>query len=221
MSESSSNPDFSLADGHGYMLDRSHAAACRLNLQFYLWKDALKSNIHPSIPVSSKIVIVDVAIGTGMWLIDVARELPITQIDGFDIDLRQAPPQQWQPSNATLRYWNISENVPDDLIGKYDFVNVKLLVLVIEGGNPCSVLQNLVKILKPRGFLQWDDLDCPSMCVKTADPSVKAPALEQLREMSYANGRHDWVLQIPELSKEVGFENMDLHYFGDGIELAR
>ena len=133
MSEGSSNPDFSLADGHGYVLDRSHAAACRLNLQFYLWKDALKSNVHTSIPSSSNSVIVDVAIGTGMWLMDVARELPIAQIDGFDIDLRQAPPQQLQPSNATLRYLNIFENVPDDLIVKYDFVNVRLLVLVIEG----------------------------------------------------------------------------------------
>ena len=108
--------------------------------------------------------------------------------------------------------------MPDDLIGKHDFVNVRLLVLVIEGGDPRSVLQNLVQMLKPGGFLQWDDLDCLGMCVKTVDPSVKAPALEQLREMSYANGRHDWVLQISELLKEVRFENMDLHYFGDGIE---
>ncbi|KAH3924046.1 hypothetical protein JI435_434370 [Parastagonospora nodorum SN15] len=40
-----------LTNGHGYILDRdrSHAAASRLNLQFYLWKDALKYNIHPTI----------------------------------------------------------------------------------------------------------------------------------------------------------------------------
>ena len=89
-----------------------------------------------------------------MWLIDVARELPTAQLDGFDIDLRQAPPQQWLPSNATLRYWNIFEDVPDDPIGKYDFVNFRLLVLVIEGGDPRSVLQTLLKMLKPGGFLQ-------------------------------------------------------------------
>lgn len=92
MTEDYVNPDFSLADGHGYLLDRSHAAACRLNLQFYLWKDAIKFNSHPSIPVQKCGIIADVATGIGMWLIDVARELPTAQIEGFDIDLSQAPP---------------------------------------------------------------------------------------------------------------------------------
>lgn len=59
------------------------------------------------------------------------------------------------------------------------------------------------------------------MCVKTVDSGVEAPSLEQLREMSYSNGRHDWVLQIPRFAREVGFEDMNLYYFGDGDELAR
>ena len=221
MSKGSSNPDFSLADGHGYMLDRSHAAACRLNLQFYLWKDAIKFNIHPSIPIPENGIIADVATGTGMWLIDVARDMPTAQVDGFDIDLSQAPPQQWLPSSATLRYWNIFEDIPEEFVGKYDFVHVRLLVLVIEKGDPRSVLRNLLAMLKPGGYLQWDDLDCPGMSVKTIDPSVEAPSLNQLREMSYANGRHDWVLQIPRFACEVGFEDVNLYHFGDGNELAR
>lgn len=155
-----------------------------------------------------------------MWLIDVARELPTAQLDGFDIDSSQAPPQQWMPSNATLRYCNIFENLPDDLIGKYDFVHVRLLVLVIEQGDPSSVLRNL-KMLKPGGYLQWDDIDCQGLCVETVDSSVEAPSLEQLRETSYANGRHDWVLLIPRIAREAGFEDVHLYYFGDGNELAR
>jgi len=192
-----------------------------LNLQFYLWKDAIKFNIHPSIPVQKCGIIADVATGTGMWLIDVARELPTAKIEGFDIDLSQAPPQKWLPSNAALRYWDVFEDLPDDLIGKYDFVHVRLLVLVIEHADPRFVLRNLLKMLKPGGFLQWDDLDCPGMCVKTVDSTVQAPALEQLREMSYANGRHDWVFQIPTYASDVGFENVEIHSFGDGIDLAR
>ena len=221
MSKASPNPDFSLADGHGYMLDRSHAAACRLNLQFYLWKDALKFNIHPSISIPKSAIIADVATGTGMWLIDVARELPTAQLDGFDIDLSHAPPQQWLPSNARLRFWNIFENIPVEFVGRYDIVHVRLLVLVIEQGDPRSVLRNLLAMLKPGGYLQWDDLDCPGMCVKKVDPSVEAPSLDQLREMSYANGRHDWVLELPRFAREVGFDDVHLSHFGDGFELAR
>ncbi|KAL9065699.1 MAG: hypothetical protein Q9157_007383 [Trypethelium eluteriae] len=124
--------DWSLVDGRGYILDRhcSHTAASRLDLQFYLWKDALQFNIHPSIlPSRSKhAVIADVASGSCIWLIDVSRQLPEAQLDGFDFNLRQSPHQQWLPSNVNVRHWNILEDVPGYLVGKYDcdlFVGMK------------------------------------------------------------------------------------------------
>lgn len=76
-------------------------------------------------------------------------------------------------------------------------------------------------MLKPGGYLQWDDIDCPGMWVKTVDSGVEAPSLKQLREMSYSNGRHDWVLQIPRFAREIGFEDVHLYHFGDENELAR
>ena len=124
--------DWSLSDGKGYILnhDRSHAAASRLNLQFYLWKDALKYNIHPSIQPSlvPNALIADVASGSGMWLIDVSRQLPDAQLDGFDLVLRQVPHRKWLPANINFRFWNILEEIPDDLVGKYDYVHTRLLV---------------------------------------------------------------------------------------------
>lgn len=67
-----SKVDWSLADGHGYVFNRSHIAAC-LNLQYYLWKEAVQFVAHPSIQLSNESVIADVATGTGAWLLDVAR----------------------------------------------------------------------------------------------------------------------------------------------------
>ena len=73
-------PDFNLANGQGYMLDRSYTAAYRLNFQFYLRKASLRFNIHPSIPVpAQKACIADVATGTAIWLIDVASEIQTAQ----------------------------------------------------------------------------------------------------------------------------------------------
>lgn len=140
--------DFGLADGQGYMLDRSHAAACRLNLQFYLWKDAIGFNIHPSIPISENSTIADVAAGTGAWLLDVSRTLPNATFEGFDNDLSQAPHQKWLPRNVSMRHWDIFEEVPEALMAKFDFIHVRLLVMVIEG-RPEGVIHNLVKMLKP------------------------------------------------------------------------
>jgi len=217
----SSKSDFSLTDSHGYTFERSHLEAFRLNLQFYLWKDALKFNIHPSIPAFNSSAIADVATGTAIWLIDVARSLPSAQLDGFDIAVTQAPHQKWLPSNIAIRHWNIFEDVPDDLIGKYDIVHVRLLVLVIDNADPRAVMRNLFKLLKPGGYLQWDELDIVNMTVKKASPSIQSPALDQLCQMSRGEGRFDWTLQLAMVMTEVGFEDAKLEHFGDGNELIR
>ena len=222
MAGRSDETDFSLADGRGYMLDRSHAAACRLNLQFYLWKDALNFNCHPSIPIGPSSTIADVATGTAIWPIEVAREWPGAQLDCFDIDLAQAPHPQWLPSNITLRRWNIFDDVPTDLVSKYDFVHVRLLVLVIQGIEQArQVIRNLQKLLKPGGFLQWDELDCVNMHVKKISSSVPAPALDQIREMSWSNGRHDWTVSISNYLAEEGFTNSNIEYYGDKDDMIR
>ncbi|KAL1970615.1 hypothetical protein VTN77DRAFT_4259 [Rasamsonia byssochlamydoides] len=223
MAQDSSTANFKLADGHGYMLDRSHIAACRLNLQHFLWKEVFQFSIHPAIqlPVDRPVHIADVAAGTGLWLIDVARELPAAQLDGLDIDLTQAPHPRWLPPNITLRQWNIFEDVPSDLVGKYDLVHVRLLVLVLSALDPKPVIRNLLQLVKHGGYLQWDELDCVNMHVKKVDPSVRAPALEELCKMSYSDGRHDWVLDLPQLLMQEGFHDAQLEYYGDKPELVR
>ncbi|KAF4625371.1 hypothetical protein G7Y89_g12797 [Cudoniella acicularis] len=221
MVHDSSKADFSLADGHDYMLESSHAAACRLNLQFYLWKQALHFNIHPSIPIQKSAVVADVATGTAIWLLDVAREHPTAQLDGFDNDISQAPHPKWLPPNVNVRHWDIFEEVPEDMIAKYDFVHVRLLVLVIKESNPRQVISNLLKMLKPGGYLQWDELDCANMHVKKVEPSLDSPALEQLRQMCWADGRHDWTIQLPHFLTEGRFLDAKLERFGDPTELIR
>ncbi|KAI9646005.1 hypothetical protein NHQ30_005443 [Ciborinia camelliae] len=220
MSESS-KVDWSLADGHGYVFDRSHIAACRLNLQYYLWKEALQFVVHPSVPLNNDSVIADVATGTGAWLLDVARDFPKATLDGFDNDVRQAPHQSWLPENVSMRHWDIFTDLPDDMVGKYDYVHVRLLVLVLDSNSQSSVIQKLLRMLKPGGYLQWDELDCVNMHVRKVDPEIQAPALEQIREMSWANGRHDWTVKLPDFLQEAGFRDAKIQFFGDDDRLAR
>jgi SAM-dependent methyltransferase len=222
MTEDQKDPDFNLVDGHGYMLDRNYAAASRLNFQFYLWKESLQFNIHPSIPVPvDNARIADVATGTAIWLIDSARNLPTAQLDGFDINLGQAPLQQWLPSNVTLRHWNIFDDIPQDMLEKYDIVHVRLLILVVENSDPRPIIRKLIKMLKPGGYLQWDDLNYPDTCVKAIDPSLPTPALHEFRKLAYSRGRHDWTLQLADITRDEGLEEAKLYHFEDRIELAK
>ena len=70
-----------------------------------------------------------------------------TQFDGFDIDLGQAPHLQWLPSNISLTQWNMFEEVPENLVGVYDVVHIRLVMLVIKDNNPVPLIQNLRKLL--------------------------------------------------------------------------
>jgi SAM-dependent methyltransferase len=212
--------DFGLAEGQGYMLNRNHLSACRLNLQFYLWKDAIGFNIHPSIPITEDSTIADVACGTGAWLMDVARSSPTTTFDGFDNDISQAPHKKWLPPNVSIRHWDIFQDPPQDALAKYDFIHVRLLVMVIEG-NPEVVVRNISKMLKPGGYLQWDELDCVNMRVKKVDAGCQSTALDQLREMSYAGGRYNWTLQIPRFMSDEGFLDVKMEHYDDGPSLIR
>ncbi|KAK6826872.1 hypothetical protein RU639_004621 [Aspergillus parasiticus] len=88
----------------------------------------------------------------------------------------------------------------------------------LDGPNACDPATVSVK---PGGYIQWDELDCVNMKIKKVNPSVEAPALEEIRVASHANGRHDWVLDLPRLLNEAGFQDAKLDYYDEGRELVR
>ena len=59
------------------------------------------------------------------------------------------------------------------------------------------------------------------MYVKYTDTFRSAPALEQIREMNWAGGKYDWLLDLPKMLQDVGFENAALHQFGGPDYLVR
>ena len=222
MANNSRKPDFNLADGHGYMLDRTYAAAARLNFQYYLWKDSLQFNIHPSILIPGQNAqICDVATGTAIWPINVARELPSAKIMGLDISLAQVPHTEWLPTNVVLKSWNVFEDVPEDMLNRFDIVHIRLLVLVVENSDPRPIIQNLLKMLKPGGYIQWDDLNYPDTSIKVVDVSLETPALQELREIVYSQGRHDWTVRLVDIFRGEGLHDAVLYHFEDRKELFR
>ena len=101
---------------------------------------------------------------------------------------------------------------------------MRLLVLVFEKiNNAQSVIGNLLKILKPGGVFQWDDLDCVDMHVKYADRSnlTSVSVLEQIREICWSKGKYDWLLGLPDILSKAGFIDATLEKFGDSVELVR
>lgn len=82
-----------------------------------------------------------------IWLFDLSRENASAQLHGFDISLAQCPPPEWLPSNVSIRKLDIYESLPEELVGQYDVVHVRLFLCVIKNNDPVPVLTNLLKML--------------------------------------------------------------------------
>ena len=141
-----------------------------LNFQHTLFRNLLGYTIHPDIyshgglPEDARIA--DIGTGTGyltitlqfpcmhdidpacsQWLIDISSELPLAQLDGFDISEDQFPCKAWLPSRISLSQLDITENIPQHLEGLYDLVHVQLFLCVVQKDGPAAILNQLVKLL--------------------------------------------------------------------------
>lgn len=120
-----------------------------------------------------------------------------------------------------MRHWNVFDAVSADLVGKYDYIHTRLLLLVVQAQDPRPIIRNLRRLLKPSGYLQWDELDTGHMSIKKVEAGLPTPMLEQLRDWSWAEGRHDWTVRLADFLAEEGFEKTATDFVGDGLELAR
>ena len=203
----------SLPPSDGYVLSRKYEASSRLNYQHYLWKETLQFGLHPSValpsPSSSSsspsetcqtpLHIADVATGIGIWLTELARDLASARLVGFDISLEQCPPKEWLPSNITFQQLDLFAGIPAEWSGKFDVVHVRLILLVVQD-DPRSIARNLLKMLKPGGFLQWEELDVQNTYIESVDSSASAeppPTMERTRQL--LTTLHLWVLQLADV----------------------
>ncbi|GAQ10911.1 hypothetical protein ALT_8232 [Aspergillus lentulus] len=198
-----------------YVFTRDYLDNNRINLQHYLVVQLFGYRIHPSIPVKdvNNLRIADVGTGTGIWLTDLADEFPSTvQLDGLDISFDAAPPRDWLPPNMSLHHWDIKAEVPEHLVGVYDVVNVRHFVFVLQQSDLKGVLDNLFKLLKPGGYLQWTDFDMSSLRVEKINPDIKADANVKLMELFQANDtrlRSAWGASLPSLFAQSGFNKVE------------
>lgn len=97
-----------------------------------------------------------------------------------------------------MHTWDIFEEPPEEFLGYFDVVHVRLITVVVENNNPRPVLANLTKMLSmcnlvsiscthskltlltgPGGYLQWDEVDTIGCSIKTV-PGVTAGNLDEL-----------------------------------------
>lgn len=232
-----------------YVLKRNYAATTRLNCQIFLWKLELGWSLHPSVasafPLTAETSntprIADLATGTALWALDIARDFPGAQIDGFDISLQQCPPAQWFPPSITVREWDIFSSLDPETESMYDVVHIRLLLLVVPKNDPRPLLRNALKMLKPGGWLQWDELDPWNAHTVSTSTGEKKPGSHheagdgntadkvgknatagfQKKQELTAMDTLRWVRELHSMIQEVGFEEVRREEIGCDLGLAK
>ncbi|KAI1272153.1 hypothetical protein F5Y07DRAFT_392211 [Xylaria sp. FL0933] len=132
----------------------------RLNRQHRLFDDMMHNELLPphiasalsASPTPPKIL--EIATGTAIWLSEVAKTLPPdAELVGLDYDTSKFPPSH--APNITLRQANMYEPFPDNLLGKFDVVNVRLIIFALKEGQGTHLVRNLMTLLKPGGYIVW------------------------------------------------------------------
>ncbi|KAJ6015161.1 hypothetical protein N7540_009752 [Penicillium herquei] len=203
-----------------YALMRDCNANSRLTAQHYLWRELLGFLVHPDIDTrAANLRVADVATGNGIWLQDFARgKPPSTDLHGFDISLDQVGPKAWLPANIHMHVWNIFEDVPGEFIGFFDIVHVRLITVVVKNNDPRPILANLNKLLRPGGYLQWDEVDTIGCSIKTV-PGISARNLDAL--FSQLKGHDTWKYELTGIMDENGYAGSMLYPYEYGLGMAR
>lgn len=109
------------------------------------------------LPASPKIT--DVATGSGIFLLDVAKEFPpSTELHGFDIANNWFPRRNDIPPNVHFHIWDAKEAFPVDFHGLFDVVHIRLMLPAMKvEADWRTVMENVLTLLKPGGSIQWTE----------------------------------------------------------------
>ncbi|EXL69248.1 hypothetical protein FOPG_14779 [Fusarium oxysporum f. sp. conglutinans race 2 54008] len=144
-----------------YLLSRDSEETARLNEQHSVWTDVLGYLIHPdiekSLPLNTKIA--DIATGTGIWALHVARNRPEATVDAIDISSSQFPPEETRPHNINFIVHDARDPFDAKHHDQYDMIHVRAVVAGMKEADWKLIVDNMFRMLKPGGYLQWAEAD--------------------------------------------------------------
>ena len=123
--------------------------------------------------------------------------------------------------------WDAYGELPEDYVGVFDVVHLRTLYSTVVGNKVDPLLSNCLKMLKPGGFLQWDESDASTLACFPPNDSVKSDATRSLVRIQDATARTyskmtpDWLHNLPDTLRERGCEILALEEYAPQERLAR
>lgn len=182
-----SEPD--LLQRKPYQLTRDLLSSARLHLQHAVFVNGLGYLLHPAVPIGPTSLVADIATGTGIFAFALAAAHPEAHIEASDISLAQVPNQHWWPENATFAVLDAFQDpVPASQLARYDVLCLRHFVS-LQPGDPRPLIARLLAMLKPGGYLHWQEWDLTTATVFAPD-GISTPKMQVLIDYINHPSRH-------------------------------
>ncbi|KAK5999354.1 hypothetical protein QM012_005572 [Aureobasidium pullulans] len=210
------------ASSDAYGLTRDAAESARLNAQHNVWKTNIGYLFHPRIQsdLAENACIADIGTGTGVWIEDLATEMSVNgraaRYEGLDISSSQFP--QSSQNGVVFSTFNLLEPAPKHMHATFDVIHLRLLILGLPRNTWKSACENILSLLKPGGWVQWEEADFARTKVVQNMPGVSINAARQLQEQITQDGRDhgqgwDDVRDLASTMSSAGFGDVSVDVF--------
>jgi chemotaxis methyl-accepting protein methylase len=82
-----------------------------------------------------------------IWVSEVAASLPNAKFDAVDISADQFPPESFRAPNVHFWTHNCVEPFPDEFLGKFDIVNARFWLCIVNDDVADKLLDNFLTLL--------------------------------------------------------------------------
>lgn len=202
-------------DEHYLLSRRDEEEAERLNHQHGMIMLVRNGNVlDRSIPKDDISSVCDVGTGTGIWLEEVGNELRSNgnnnfKFTGFDISSKQFPKTS---ASSCFNYveWDMTKPVPEEYQEQFDVVHVRLLLVVVTLDQYQTVVTNLVGLLRPGGYLQWDDFDYGDDVKRVYPPPVQKTGQEVIDFIKSQRWSANISVEVSKTFNWIGLEDIQI-----------
>lgn len=146
---------------------------------------------------------------------------------GFDLTSSHFPGSPWLPGNVNFTIWDLFTDIPAHMQEAFDIVHIRAIASAVRNNEVQPIVQKLLALLKPGGYLQWDEQDSSTLEGRIVSESNQGESstktLVAVQKALHAGHGMlwDWLHDLPSTLEKANCEILVSDMFDPSPELSR